>query len=154
MAQDNKWAEPEGYDTFPKSIRYRIKDHETQQVVERKTVPQKDYTVGAYFHALHPSDQFIAERVTELIQQACHYFYKPDGEYFPMECVPEVLISDSTVRERIHRINKGENTREAVRTGQEHYDLESLPFKQQRALIENIEALKKSWEFEILGEEV
>lgn len=148
---DNKWAEPEGYIDFPAPIYYLIRDHD--KVVKHHTIPQKDYTTGTVFHALHSDDQFIADRVTELIQRACHYFYKPDGEYFPMEGVPEVVISDTAVRERIRRINKGENTREAQRVGQAFYDLETLPFKEQRALIEQIEKLKKDWAFEILGEE-
>ena len=149
---ENKWAEPEGYDIAPKPIRYRIKDYLTGQVVERKTELMRDYTVGAMFHSLASRDQFIADRINELIQRACHYFYKPDGEYFPMEGVFEVVISDDAVRERIRRINKGENLREALRTQLNYYDLEELPFKQQRALIEQIEKLKKDWEFEILGE--
>ena len=57
------------------------------------------------------------------------------------------------MRERIARLEQGENVREAERTGLEYYPLAELPFDQQRALVERIEDHKQRWAFEILGEE-
>lgn len=61
-------------------------------------------------------------------------------------------VSDDEVRERIHRLDKGENTREAERTSKRSYPISELPWDQQRALIEQVERLKRKWAFEIIGE--
>ena len=57
------------------------------------------------------------------------------------------------MRERIARLEQGENVRESERTGLEYYPLAELPFDQQRALVERIEDHKQRWAFAILGEE-
>ena len=87
-----------------------------------------------------------------LVQRASAYFSAPDDEYEPLDGIAEMRLTDEEVRVRIARLEQGENTREAEREKKQFYPLGELPFEQQRALIEQIEALKQQWQFEILGE--
>ncbi len=148
---EKQWAEPEGYTDPPPPVRYRIRDHDGA-VVERETAVAYDHGRGRSYHSLAPEDQEFADEIVNLIQRACGYFYAPDGEYEPLEGVNEVRITDDQVRERIERLEQGENIREAERTRQASYPLTELPWDQQRSLVEQIEAHKQRWHFEILGE--
>lgn len=115
---------------------------------------QDPHAADRWFHALAPQDQLFADRYADLLQQAATYFYSPEEIYQPMAGVPDVVVSDDDVRERIRRIDGGENTREAVRyrgSDEARYPFCDLPFEQQRALIEQIESLKREWSFELLG---
>lgn len=168
---ENQWSKPEGYPPIPKSVRYRIREcigrdcrhdvhaeingktlynHTPGDVVERKTGVAYDSPTSAYFHGLDSRDQHIADRVTSLIQRACSYFYADEWEQ--LGGVNDIVISDAAVIERIRRIEQGENRREAMRTKKEYYRLSELPWEQQRALVEQIEDLKRTWGFEFVGE--
>jgi hypothetical protein len=151
---ENQWADPEGFDGRPPAVRYRIRSTRGK-VEEHRTVPTQDPHVGdRWFHAFAPQDQLFADRYADLLQQAATYFYAPDEIYQPLAGVSDVVVSDEQVRERIRRIDGGENTREALRyRGSEdaRYPFGELPFEQQRALVEQIEALKREWSFELLG---
>lgn len=147
----NQWAEPEGYQQGPPAVRYRIRDDD-DGVVERETSVAYDHGRQRYYHALGAKDQHFADEIVTLIQAACAYFHAADDEYEPLEGVPETRITDDEVAARIERLEGGENTREAERTRMTYYPLTDLPFEQQRALVEQIDALKQRWQFEILGE--
>ncbi len=149
---DNRWADPTGYDAEPTRVRYHIKDA-SGTVVEHITSVAYDSKRQRYFHSLAAFDQQFADELVDIIQSACAYFYAPDDEYEPIEGIPDIRVSDDDVRERIARLERGENVREAERTGLEYYPLAELPFDQQRALVEHIEEHKQRWFFEILGEE-
>lgn len=149
---DNRWAGPDGYEQEPPRVRYRIRDA-SGDVVDHLTSVAYDPKRRRYFHSLAPSDQHFADQLVALIQQACGFFYAPDGEYEALEGVASSAISDAEVRDRIDRLERGENTREAERTDMEYYPLTALPFDQQRALVEQIEEMKVTWAFEIVGEE-
>ena len=149
----NQWAEPEGYAQGPPPVRYRIRD-DSGEVVERETSVAYDHGRQRYYHALGAKDQHFADEIVTLIQAACAYFYAAESEYEPLEGVPEMRITDDEVAARIERLERGENTREAERAKMTSYPLMELPFEQQRALVEQIEALKQRWQFEILGEVV
>jgi len=150
----NQWAEPEGFETRPPAVRYRIRSTRGK-IEEHRTVPTQDPHIGdKWFHALAPQDQLFADRYADLLQQAATYFYAPDQIYQPLQGVPDIVVSDEEVRERIYRIDGGENTREATRyrgSPDARYPFAELPFEQQRALVEHIEALKREWNFELLG---
>jgi hypothetical protein len=150
----NLWAEPEGFETRPPAVRYRIRSTRGK-IEEHRTVPTQDPHIGdKWFHALAPQDQLFADRYADLLQHAATYFYAPDEIYQPLEGVADVVVSDEDVRDRIRRIDGGENTREAVRyrgSAEARYPFAELPFEQQRALVEHIEALKREWSFELLG---
>jgi hypothetical protein len=150
---ENRWAEPEGYTQGPPPVRYRIRD-DSGEVVERETSVAYDHGRQRYYHALGAKDQHFADAIVTLIQAACAYFHAAESEYEPLEGVPEIRITDDDVAARIERLEGGENTREAERTRMTYYPLTDLPFEQQRALVEQIEALKQRWQFEILGEVV
>lgn len=166
---DNIWFTPEGYASPPKPIRYRIREclnpphfisaisqriawpePQLGEVVERLT---KSYANSSrYFHQLANEDQYFGDLITRLTSQACGYFHLSDEDYKPLESVPGIRVSDAEVATRIARMNAGENTREAKRVNKPKYDLEALPWDQQRALIEQIEKLKRDWSFEFIGE--
>lgn len=163
---ENTWAEPEGYPQAPPRVRYRIRAPKagsdglipSDRFENRVTSIAYDGVVKAHFHSLAPFDQHFADKITDLVQKACSYFYADEWE--PLEGSDEVRISDEEVRTRIDRLNRGENFREAARLSRSsaspkklHYPLDELPWDQQRALIERIEALKAEWGFEIIGEE-
>ena len=112
------------------------------------TIPAFDYHRQMYYHALNSVDQFFADRCVTLIQRACEWFYKPDGEYEPMEGVDGAVVTDAEIDRRIRQIDLGENTREAERTGKQHYPISELPYDQQRALIEHLDALALEFGFE------
>lgn len=149
---ENRWAEADGYGESPPRVRYLIRDRKSDEVVEHLTVSEYDHGRGRHYLSLAPEDQEFAEEIVTLIQRACAYFYAPDEKYEPLEGVPDLIISDDDVLRRIERLEKGENTREAERSGKGYYPLTDLPFDQQRALVEQIEVLKIRWQFQILGE--
>ena len=157
---DNIWADPEGSEAPPRAVRYLILDRKTKLIVLRETLYARDPVYGTYFRSLRSEDQQFANAIVDLVQTVCAYFYEDDETYTPMEGVPEVVISDAAITERIDRLNRGENQREAARVGRASaygkknlsYPLDELPWDQQRALIEQIEQLKAEWHFEILGE--
>ena len=150
---DNRWADPSGYEAEPTRVRYSIRDA-SGNVVERVTSVAYDSKRQRYFHSLAAFDQQFADELVEIIQSASAYFYAADDEYEPIDGIEEIRLSDDEVSERIARLEQGENVREAERTGLEYYPLAELPFDQQRALIERVEAHKQQWAFEIIGEEV
>lgn len=151
---ENQWADPHGFEQRPPAVRYRIRTPRGK-IEEHRTVPTQDpHIFDRWFHALAPQDQLFADRYADLLQRAASYFYAPDEVYRPLDGVPEVVVSDVEVHERIRRIDGGENTREATRyrgSPDARYPFQELPFDQQRALVEQIEALKREWEFELLG---
>jgi hypothetical protein len=151
---ENQWADPEGFETRPPAVRYRIRSMRGT-IEEHRTVPTQDPHIdNHWFHALAPQDQLFADRYADLLQQAAMYFYAPDDIYQPLEGVADIAVSDEEVRERIRRIDGGENTREATRyrgSSEARYPFTQLPFDQQRALVEHIEALKREWNFELIG---
>ena len=147
----NSWAEPEGCELEPPRVRYRIRDS-AGAVVERMTSIAYDSGRKRYYHSLAPHDQGFADALVALIQQACGYFVAGGKDYEPLEGVSAVHISDDEVAARVARLEQGENVREAERTRKEFYPLTELPWDQQRALVEQIEALKQRWAFAILGE--
>ena len=146
----NRWAAPKGFEANPPPVRYRIAGADGA-LVERETERAFDAGRQRHYHALHVQDQHFGDAVTALVQQACGYFYAPDETYAPLAGVADVVVPDDDVRARIERLDGGENTREAERTQLRRYPLAELPFDQQRALVEQIEALKRVWRFEILG---
>lgn len=179
LALDNQWNLPEG-DAARIPIVYLIKDAVSGNVVKRKTSQMHDIHTGSSHHAMHSDDQHYGYKVTALVQQACGYFYQADGEYQPLEgmvfdwcacghkeshhlpiCMScghlhtyhPYAVSDDEVRERIRRLDLGENEREALRTAKRRYPLQELPWLQQRALIEQLLAVKREWQVEILGPE-
>ena len=146
----NRWAEPKGFGEYPTPVRYRILGP-NGALFERETERAFDAGRQRYYHALDPQDQPFADAITALVQQACTYFYAGDETYAPLEGVTDVVVPDAEVRARIERLDGGENTREAERTQLRRYPLTDLPFDQQRALVEQIEVLKRAWQFEIVG---
>lgn len=149
----NEWADPAGYAEQPKPIAYRILDHGIMR--ERRTQPAYDGPRKRWFHALAPEDQRFADSIAGIVQEACRYFYADD--WTPMPGDDTVVVSDDEVRERIHRLNKGENEREPERVRMYKgpkdaaYPLDRLPWATQRALIERIEAYKQAYQFEFIG---
>lgn len=156
----NTWADPAGYEEAPTRIRYQIRDYASGKVEERETEIMRDSVVGRWFHSLHFSDQHFGNAIAHLTQMACAYFYEADdSKYEPLKGMADIRISDAEIRARIDRMNRGENLREALRVQRGQlskksgwYPLDQLPFAQQRALVEQIEALKRDWQFVILGE--
>ena len=180
LPTDNQWAEPEGHpeghkpapvvyrirqvylpDGMPKNSqggpRYQLRDNPAVpeyflgEVVERETVPTYDFHIKSWHQAFDERDQLFPDLIVALEQAVCAYFYAPDEEYTPLDVVPAFDAADDEVRARIRRINEGENAREAVRGMQQQYDFSALPFDQQRALISQIEELKRRFRFEIIG---
>src|SRR5438093_12824026 len=143
---NNEWNLPEGYAERPAPVRYRIKS--ASGVVERFTGQALDPITRRWHHALSPEDHDLSLQIRGLIQQACGYFYASEEDYQPLDGVPDLVISDDDVKERIRRMDLGENTREAVRTGSQRYPFAELPWEQQRALVEQIEAVRRGFEFE------
>ena len=119
---------------------------------ERMTSLAYDSGRERYYHSLAPHDQGFADALVELIQQACGYFSADDEGYEPLEGVSQARVTDDEVAARIARLEQGENVREAERTSKRFYPLSELPRDQQRALVQQIAALKQRWAFEILGE--
>ena len=166
---DNIWAEPEGYvnaaDTSPVMYQIKAPEMSTATVKDGKLVVELSVMAArhktsimwnsgpnhkSYFHELAVEDQWFANAITDLVQQACGYFYKKE-DYVPMVGVFSTIISDADVAARIHRLDYGENFREADRTKMARYPLSDLPFDQQRALVEQIEDLKRVVGFAIIG---
>lgn len=161
--------DPNGYEDDEKPQRYRIRlvlspqpppsayelrgsadpDYELGEVVTRQTIVSKDPVTHRSHHSVHPDDQLYANLCTRLVQRACEYFYEP--VWVPMLGAPDIRLTDDEVRESIHRLNLGENKREGVRTGKPWYDLERLPWRQQRALIEQLYAVRAKFAFEKFG---
>ena len=142
----NEWNLPEGYAVRPAPVRYRLSG------VVYQTVPAVDPVTHRWHHALAPETRVLAIAVRELVQRACGYFYEPDATYVPLPGVQGVVVSDDEVRERVRRLDLGENLREAVRTSMRRYPLQELPWDQQRALVEGIEEVKRVLGFELIGE--
>ena len=139
---------PDGYPTrFALMDNFTWPEYELGDVETHSTLPAFDYHRQVYYHALSSADQFFADRCTALIQRACEWFYKPDGEYEPMEGVADIVVTDAEIARRIRQIDLGENTREAERTVKKHYPISELPYDQQRALIENLDALAREFGF-------
>jgi hypothetical protein len=150
----NQWASPEGFTSRPPRVQYRVRDKDSGEVVVRMTALMADGAVrkGAYYHSLDHHDLHLAKSAARLLQQACGYFYADDEKYEPLEGVADIVIPDHEVRERIERMDLGENSREAERVGRKRYVLTELPWDQQRALVEQITALYREWQFEWIGE--
>lgn len=163
MELENQWSKPEGVEVpeglaAPRPVKYKILNPKTGNVEEHTTEREFDRYFKTWHHAMAPQDQFYADMVAEIIQKACAYFYEPDDTYTPIEGVADIVVSDEEVQERINRLNLGENKREAVGHSarrHEHFDfypLDELPFDQQRALIEQLLDLKRTYKIELLGE--
>lgn len=163
MELDNKWSKPEGVFApsgkgYPNRLKYRIINPTTNKVEEHFTEVALDNYTKTYHHALAMADQWYGDKVAEIIQSACAYFYASDAEYVPLKGVRDIVVSDEEVRERIYRLNLGENVREAIGHSarmHQHYDfypLDELPFLQQRALIEQLLDWKRQNQVEIIGE--
>jgi len=141
--------EPAGYGS-----RYQLRgtadpEYRLGRVVDRVTVVSVDPVNHRSYHALQEADQLFADLCTRLVQEACRWFYDPDWE--PMTGVADIVLSDDDVRESIRRLDLGENKREADRIGKARYVLTDLPWAQQRALIEQLHALRREFGFEKLG---
>ncbi len=178
---ENHWADPAGWPegSKPPVIRYRIREihlpnglpknavggdryklrdnpivpeYYLGEVVTHATDPTFDFTLHTWHQALAETDQLVADFISARIQAACAYFYEPDETYSPLGLVDGCDLSDDEIRERIRRINDGENYRESERSRTlNRYDLSALPFDQQRALISQIEEVKRHFRFEIIG---
>lgn len=158
----------EGYDNDEKPRRYQIREvltptpykttyqlrgfdippYQLGDIVERKTNLAIDPVNHRFYHSLQDEDQLYSDLVATTIQRACGFFYDPEWE--PLHGIPDIIMSDDAIRESIHRLNHGENQREADRTGKAYYDLEALPWGQQRALVENLYAIRREFGFEKL----
>ena len=160
--------DPAGYESVEPPQRYRIREvlgspigsryqlrgftdpeYTLGEVVERQTSPTFDQVTKRYHHALNERDQFYADLCTRLVQRACGWFY--DAEWVPLLGAPDIRMTDDQVQTSIFRLNHGENEREGVRMGKPWYDLEKLPWKYQRALVEQLYALRAKFAFEKLG---
>ena len=149
---DNQWADPAGLDEPAPTVAYRILDRASGRVVERRTESMWDSGAGRRYLSFASADQGFADAITALIQQACSYFGK---EHRPLEGWAGSTLPDAEISARIDRMDGGENSREALRSKGEarcRYPLTDLPWRQQRALIENIERVKSEWCFAIVGE--
>lgn len=146
------WGEPEGYASgeTPR-VRYRILDKAKGEVVERVTGSMYDTGTQRFHLEFDSRDQAFADEMALMVQRCCSYFYSKDG-YEPMQGWAESRVADDEVRERIRRLDGGENTREARRSRKARYPLTELPWAQQRALIEQIDRIKHEWSFEWVGE--
>ncbi len=160
--------DPAGYEKDEQPRRYRIRavvspvsfgeryqirgaldpPYELGEVVERETVVTQDPPNHRFYHSLAKEDQLYADLCTRIIQRACEYFYKKD--WVPLLGAPDIRLTDAEVRESISRLDLGENAREAVRTSKPRYVLTDLPWQQQRALVEQLYALRAKWSFEKL----
>lgn len=147
---ENAWADPAGFESRPNPVKYRIRYGDN--VVERFTQQAIDPITKRWHHSLNANDHAMSLEIRSFIQQACSYYYADAENYTPLQSLPWIEISDEEVRARIDRLNRGENMREAVRTHSAQYPFDELPWDQQRALIEQIEAVKQRWGFEIVGE--
>ena len=161
--------DPNGYDPGEQPQRYRIREvvrpnvvgsryqirgsvdpeYELGDVVERVTVPSHDPVTHRVHHALQEPDQLYADLCARRVQEACEWFYDPAWK--PLAGVPDIVLTDDEIRTSIHTLNHGENKREGVRTSKPWYDLEALPWVRQRALIEQLYALRREWGFQKLG---
>jgi hypothetical protein len=162
MVIDNEWSRPEGDRRFAKPVRYRILNTATGEVEEHRTTVAYDETTHSTHHALAAIDQFIANELTSIIQAACANFWAKDEEEYQalrLEGVPDIVVSDDDIRERIRRLELGENYRESARVsrvGQRkggYYRFSELPWDQQRALVEQLLKLRRDYRFEIIGQE-
>lgn len=146
------WGNPEGYPQWAvPAVRYRILDRATGEVVEHVTASMFDSNDQRSHLEFSFADQAFADEIRDKVQEACSYFYMK-SEWVPLKGWPEARVSDAEIRERIRRLNLGENTREATRTGKRSYPIPDLPWAEQRALIEQIDRIKSEWKFEWIGE--
>lgn len=159
----------DGYDEGERPQRYRIREllspkpfgtryeirgsedpeYELGEIVERVTIVQKDPVNGRWYHSIQEADQLYADLCSRLIQRACGWFY--DKDWVPLLGAPDIRMTDAEIADSIHRLNHGENRREGVRMDKPWYDLESLPLKHQRCLIEQLYALREKFGFLKLG---
>jgi hypothetical protein len=157
----NSWSKPEGWppNTPPKVVLYWIMNRFTGVREVHKTERAFDSFTESWHLSLAAQDQRYADESTALIQQACGYFYLDDAHYTPLEGVPDIVVSDDEVTERVRRLDLGENTRETLRVARfslvmkNRYPLQELPWSQQRALVEQLLDLKRRWQVEIIGED-
>lgn len=93
--------------------------------------------------ALDERDQVYADEIFREIERASRYFHvRPIPKY---SGDPEFAeISDTEVIRRVLAFDRGENQKEA---GSRKFPVSTLPLPWQRALIQNIEAIKKRWSF-------
>lgn len=161
--------DPAGYAERERPQRYRIREvlqprviggryqlrgtedgpYELGACVERVTVVSMDPVNHRHYHALQEADQLFADLCTRLVQEACRWFYDEQWESLPG--VPDLVLTDEQVRTSIERLDLGENKREADRVGKVRYVLTDLPWQRQRALIEQLYALRREFGFEKLG---
>jgi hypothetical protein len=162
--------DPGGYDKGEAPRRYRIRcvikgnpegvsqalrgttppEYELGEVVEHQTTVTFDAKYQRYYHSLSSADRLFADLTVRIVQRACGYFY--DKDWVPMPGVPDIVLTDAEVQTSIDNLDHGENEREAVRSNRLRYVLSDLPWDQQRALVENIYALRREFGFEKLGE--
>ena len=138
----------------PFGTRYEIRgsvdpEYELGDVVERVTSVATDPVNHMSYHSLQEADQLYADLCARTIQEACRWFYDPTWE--PMAGVMDIVLTDDQVRDSIRTLDLGENKREADRMGKERYVLSDLPWVRQRALIEQLYALRREFAFEKLG---
>lgn len=157
----NKWAEPDGVERNARPIHYKIWSTKRKKVVDRFTHLMPNVYTFTNHHVLSIHDQEYAEAMAQLVQKACTYFFEPDGVYEPLLGVDGFSVSDDEIRTRINRLENGENMREAIgysarieypERAKDWYKISELPWDQQRALVEQIEKIKRDWRFEIVGE--
>lgn len=109
------------------------------------TVQENSRSTGQGY-AFATQDQSFVQEITDVIEEACEYFWKrPIPEFWG---VPEIEgITESEIERRINTYNDGENQREAKRTMKKKFDLAQLPPERKRALIERVEQVKNKWGF-------
>lgn len=130
---------------------YEIKDAKTDTVQVRRMRWNWAPQTNAWHEELAIADQKFTNDLLDIVQQACSYFYADDADYIPMEIIQGFVPSDDEVRERIQRGHNGELKREAQRTRKKQYDIPSLPWNQQQALMSHINKLRDDWSYRKLG---
>jgi|TARA_R110000824_G_scaffold10817_5_gene47352 hypothetical protein len=130
---------------------YEIKGAKSNTVQLRRMEWHYAPQTGMWHEMLQSADQQFANELLQIVQKACAYFYQDDDEYEPMEIVQGFVPSDDEVRERIQRGHTGELRREAQRTRLKQYDIPSLPWDQQQALISHINKLRVEWSYRKIG---
>lgn len=118
-------------------------------VVERVTNLAYDTKNHKWYHGLQEDDQLYADLCTRVVQEACRWFYDPT--WTPMPGVADIVLTDDEVRASVTKLDLGENKREADRIDKPRYVLTDLPWVRQRALIEQLYALRREFAFEKLG---
>jgi hypothetical protein len=130
---------------------YEIKDTTTPVIHTRRMKWHYAPQTHAWHEELDYRDQQFANELLDIVQQACSYFYADDADYVPMEIIQGFVPSDAEVRERIQRGHTGELQREAQRVRKKQYDIPSLPWDQQQALMSHINKLRSDWKYRKIG---